>query len=554
MKIPAANGLARILKAEGVEWVSTFPVCCVNNALGQEGVPLIMMRDERYAVAVADAYSRITGGSRIGVCTVMGGLNPAGLQMAYGALAQAFEDSSPVLCISDGVPVSAQGRGRYDMDLGFRSVTKWIGHIDVAERTPEIMRRAFTFLRTGRPGPVLVTMPRGLGEYDVDDHPYRPVKGWRAAPDRADAQAAAEALLAAKRPLIYVGEGIYYAGALEELRTLAELVDVPVLTTLKAKSAFPENHPLSVGVRGELANKFLWDCDLILAVGTSLGGGHFRHVIPDAEHKTIIHCTIDPVDLNAHYPSAYALLGDARFALQALIEEIKVRTGGRGRPDAGVKEEIQAVKEAMMARYRPLMEADETPINPYRVYRDLRTVLDPLKSFITHDSGNTRDQLSTVYEAVAPRTFMGWGNVSTLGFGLAAAMAAKLAHPDWQCVNVTGDAGVGYMLGNMEALVRHQVGVTTVHINNGGFAGYGPGFWGAGHDPYTCEVCEHDVADMHRALAAIGYHAEDVTEPGEIIPALRRALAANAEGRPAYLEVICSQYPVFGAWVTAARH
>ena len=553
MNIPAVNGLARILIAEGVEWVSTFPVCCVNNALAEEGMPLIMMRDERYAVALADATSRITGGHKIGVCSVMGGLNPAGLQMAYGALAQAYEDSSPILCLSDGVPLSAQGRARYDMDAGFSSVTKWIGHIDVPERTPEVLRRAFTMLRSGRPGPVLVTIPRGIGGYDVDEYPYRPVKGWRTAPDLADVEAAADALTVAKHPLLYVGEGVYYAQATDELFRFAELLGAPVLTTLKAKSAFPEDHPLSIGVRGELAGKHLWDCDLLLAVGTSLAGGHFRHVVPDAGHKTIIHCTVDPVDVNVNYPISHVLLGDARLTLRALFEELTARRNGPCAWDEALVNEIAAGKEAMLATYRPLMDADETPINPYRVYRDLRAVLDPYRSFITHDSGNTRDQLSTTYEAVAPRTFMGWGNVSTLGFGLAAAMAAKLAHPDWQCVNVTGDAGVGYMLGNMEALVRGEIGVTTVHINNGGFAGYGPGFWGQGHDPYTCEVCDHDVADMHLALAAIGYHAEDVTEPGEIVPALERALSANAEGRPAYLEVICSQHPVYGAWVTGDK-
>jgi acetolactate synthase-1/2/3 large subunit len=146
---------------------------------------------------------------------------------------------------------------------------------------------------------------------------------------------------------------------------------------------------------------------------------------------------------------------------------------------------------------------------------------------------------------------MGWGNVSTLGFGLAAGAAAKLAYPERQCVNVTGDAGVGYMVGNFEALVRHNIGVTTIHINNGGFSGYGPGFWGPGHDPYTCEVCGHPVADMSEAARAIGYYAEDISEPSEIVPALRRAFDENAHGRPAYLEVICSQYPVYGAWVTA---
>ena len=132
-------------------------------------------------------------------------------------------------------------------------------------------------------------------------------------------------------------------------------------------------------------------------------------------------------------------------------------------------------------------------------------------------------------------------------------MAAKLAYPERQCVNITGDAGVSYMLGNLEALVRYRVGVTTVHINNGGFAGYGPGFWGGGHDPYTYQVSDQSIADMSRAVAALGYYTERVTEPAEVIPAFKRAFDENSKNRPAYLEFICSQYPVYGDWVVAGQ-
>ncbi|MFO7918832.1 MAG: thiamine pyrophosphate-binding protein [Anaerolineae bacterium] len=552
MTISAARGVARILKAEATEWVSTFPVCCVNNALGQEGVSMIMMRDERYAVAVADAFSRLTGGKKIGVCTVMGALNPAGLQMAYGALAQAYEDSSPVLCIADGVPPSDRGGRRYDITEGFRAVTKWIGHINQPQRVPEFMRRAFTQLRSGRPGPVLITVPRSLGEYDEEAHPYTPVKGWKSAPDPQDVETAVEALREAEKPLMYVGEGIYYADAVEELHRFAELAQMPVLTTLKAKSIFPEDHPLSIGVRGEVATHFLKTCDLVLAMGTSLGRGHFRQTIPDAEEKVIVQCTVDTADVNNRYRVDHAVIGDAAFTLQGLIDELEKE--GSHPQDAALLAEIAGIKEDMMEKYRLLMESSDKPINPYRVYKALQETLDPQNSFLTHDSGNTRDQLSTVYEALSPRSFMGWGDVSTLGFGLAAATAAKLAHPEWQCVNVTGDAGVGYMLGNLEALVRHGIGVTTVHINNGGFSGYGPGFWGEGHDPYTCEVSDHEVADMAETVGGLGYYAETVSEPSEIVPALERALARNAEGQPAYLEMLCSQYPVFGEWVREGEH
>ena len=210
----------------------------------------------------------------------------------------------------------------------------------------------------------------------------------------------------------------------------------------------------------------------------------------------------------------------------------------------------KAVKDKSMSEYRPLMESDDVPINPHRVYGDLQKTLDPNNSFVTHDSGNTRDQMSTVYESVIPRGFVGWGNISTLGFGLPAAMAAKLAYPERQCVNVTGDAGVSYMLGNFEPLVRYKIGVTTIHINNGGFAAYGPGFWGEGHDPYTHEVSDHSKVNMSAAVGEMGYYSERVSAPSEIVPALKRALDQNAAGQPAYLEIICSQYPVFGRFVT----
>src|SRR5437016_11610796 len=185
MTIDVATGIVRILKEEGVDWVSTFPVCRVNNALGREGVPMLMMRDDRYAVAVADAFSRISAGaqggsqgrSRIGVCTFQGGVNAAGMQYAYAGMAQAYEDGSPVLCITDGVPAGSSGNSQYDVASAMKTVSKWFGYLDKPERTHELMRRAFTMLRSGRPGPVILAIPNATARYDETADPYRPVKG-----------------------------------------------------------------------------------------------------------------------------------------------------------------------------------------------------------------------------------------------------------------------------------------------------------------------------------------------------------------------------------------
>jgi len=179
-------------------------------------------------------------------------------------------------------------------------------------------------------------------------------------------------------------------------------------------------------------------------------------------------------------------------------------------------------------------------------------VLDPQNSFVTHESGNTRDQLTTTYKTTIPRGFLGWGNVSTLGFSFGAVIAAKLAFPDRQCIAVSGDAGIGYMLGNLEVAVRYKLGITVIHIANNGFSGYGPGFWGAGHDPYTHEITDTNQINMASTAAELGYYSERVDDPAEVESALERALAQNAKGKPAYLEFIASQFPVYGPFVPAS--
>jgi len=548
--VKAVNGLVKILREEGTEWVCTFPTNIFVNACGEEGMPLMMVRTERFAVAVADAYSRATNGKKIGVSAVMGGLNAAGTEMAYGALAQAYEDSSPLLCLTDGVPNEVAARERFNIEDGFRSITKWSGFINQGRRVPEFVRRAYTQLRSGRPSPVMLQLPRGLEDYDPGEHPYTPVKGWRPSGDPHDVKIAVEAILHAKNPMIYAGQGIFFGDACAELKQFAEMTGIPVLTTLMGKSCFPENHPLSLGVRDVPAERWLMGSDLIFAIGTSLGTTSFGHELP-VKGKTIVQCTIDEQDLNRATRMDHAIVGDARLVLRQMIAEAE-RHGVK--PRQGVEAEVAVAKEAKMNKYRPLMESNETPINPYRVYAEIIRTVDPTNSVVTHESGNTRDQLTTIYDAVTEHGFMAWGNVSTLGFGLGAAMGAKLAYPKRQVISITGDAGVSYQMGDYEALIRHGMGITTIHINNGGFSGYGPGFWGGGHTPYACEVTKQDVYKTAQMADALGMHSTRVEKPDHIAPALKDALKENEKGSPAFIEVICSRHPVYGGWVRPLAH
>ena len=548
--ISVSKAIAKALKEEGIKWVSTFPVCRVNNALGEENVPMIMMRDDRYAVALADGFSRVTAGKEIGVCTVQGDVNAAGIQVAYAGLAQAFEDGSPVLCITDGISSGDTEISQFDVTASLKSVTKWYGYIDKPERTHEFMRRAFSMLRNGAPGPVVIAVPDADAEFDETLDPYFTSKSYKYAPDPADIKEAIKLVLNAENPIMYVGEGVVYADAADSLLEFAELSDIPVITTLKAKGVFPESHPLSVGVRGSHTANFLRDSDLVLSIGSSLSPGRFSHAIPNATSKTIVYCGLNELHINKMFPTTHAVLGDALFTLKALSEELKNKTSGKGRSDTGIFKNIAKQRAEDNAIYEPAMKSSDKPINPYRVYSEMMKILDPENSFVTHESGNTRDQLSTVYQTEVSRGFLGWGNVSTLGFSLPAAMAAKIASPERPSILVTGEAGVGYMLGNLEVPVRENIPITVIHISNGGFSGYGPGFWGKGHDPYTHEVLTYETVDMSKMIKELGFHTERITEPEDVSAAIQRAIDANAEGKSSYIEFICSQYPVYGGWVS----
>jgi acetolactate synthase-1/2/3 large subunit len=363
--------------------------------------------------------------------------------------------------------------------------------------------------------------------------------------DPRDVEVAVKALRSSKKPLIKAGQGVFYADACQELLGFTELARAPVLTTLKAKSCFPEDHPLSIGVRGEPAEYFIKKSDLVLAIGCGLSTTHFGHGLPDASSKKIIHCVVEESDINRVYPTEHAVIGDAKLVLGQLTAELD-RQGAPKRK--GIADKVEAAKRKKAEKYGPPMESGETPVNPYRVYAEIMDTLDRENSFVTHESGNTRDQLSTVYEALVPHGFMGWGNVSTLGFGLGAAMGAKLAMPERQIVSVTGDAGFGYQVGNYETMVRNGMGITTVHINN---SGYGPGFWGHGHSPYTSEVTPSNIVKTANVVAGLGIHSERIEDPDEVAPALKRALELNASGKPAFIEIICSRYPVYGGWLRA---
>jgi thiamine pyrophosphate-dependent acetolactate synthase large subunit-like protein len=538
-----AAAVAEILKREGVEFLIGYPVNPIIETAAAADVRTIIVRQERTGLHMADAVSRVTSGRTVGVFAMQHG---PGTENAFGGVAQAYADSAPIVVLPAGyarrmINVPPQ----FNAFLNYQHVTKSCEQVIMADAIPDAMRRAFTQARNGRPRPALVELPTDvLAEEVPAPLAYRPSLRVRSAPDPADVVRVADALVRAERPVIYAGQGVHYAEAWAALRELAELLEAPVTTSLQGKSAFPENHPLSLGCGGRSMPKpvrhFLDRADLIFGIGCSFTKTGYGVAMPAG--KTIIQATLDPADLAKDVPVEDALLGDARLTLEALLTEVKERLGGKARGRAAVvADEIAAVRAEWLAQWMPKLTSDETPLSPYRVIRDLMQTVDVERTIITHDAGSPRDQLSPFWEARTPLSYLGWGKTTQLGYGLGLAMGAKLARPDRLCVNVWGDAAIGFTGMDFETAVRERIPILSVLLNNFSMAIELPIMQAATAKYRSTDISGH-YADFARAL---GGHGERVTEPGAIVPALKRAIRATEEGTPALVEFITAKEIAF---------
>jgi acetolactate synthase-1/2/3 large subunit len=532
----AVDAVAEILKREGVEYLIGYPVNHIIEAAARADIRTIMVRQERVGLHMADAVSRVTSGDKIGVFAMQHG---PGTENAFGGVAQAYGDSVPIVVLPGGYPRRInQVQPNFSALLNFQHVTKSLEQVAVAAAIPDVMRRAFTQVRNGRPRPVMVEFPVDvLGEEVPEPLDYTPAPRLRYGPDPREVTAVARMLVEAKRPVLYAGQGVHFAKAWRELRALAELLEAPVTTSLQGKSAFPENHPLSLGSGGRAISKqlhhFLQNADLIFGVGCSFSTTNYGVAMPKG--KPIVHATLDPADVNKDVVCERALLGDAGLTLEAVLAEVKDRLKGtpRGRA-AQVTKEIAQLKAEWIAKWTPRLAQDTAPLSPYRVIRDLMQSVDVANTIITHDAGSPRDQLSPFWESTEPLTYIGWGKTTQLGYGLGLAMGAKLAQPDKLCINVWGDAAIGFTGMDFETAVRERIPILSVLLNNFCMA-IELKVMPVSTQKYRSTDISGDYAAMARAF---GGHGERVTEPGEIIPAIKRAVARTQDGVPALLEFI----------------
>ena len=532
-----ATAVAKILKMEGVEFITCFPNNPIIDAVAEESIRPIKTRAERVAVQMADGFSRASFGKNFGICVTQRG---PGIENAFAGVAHAFADSVPILVLPGGMErrrISVLPS--FSAVQNYRGITKWVDSINFADRVPEMMRRAFTYLRMGRPGPVMLELPADVADEEFDDamFQYNPVKGAKTAGDPADVKEVARALITARNPVIRAGQGVLYACAWHELRELAELLQIPVFTTMNGKSALPENHPLALGAGGKTQPKmvvhFLKKADLVFAIGSSCTREDFSTHIPDG--KIIMQSTIDERDINKDYSVEQAIIGDAKLVLKQLIDEVKQQIGTQGRKgNDAVAREVKAIKNEWLKEWMPKLTSDERPINPYRVIWDLMQVLDRKETIITHDAGNPRDQMLPFYESIIPGGYIGWGKSTTLGSGMAFAMGAKLARPDKTVINFMGDAAFGMVGMDFETAVREGIPILTIIINNSMLGGYHK------HLPIASERYNLKLisGDYTKIAEGLGGYSERVEQPHDIIPAIQRAKKALNSGQPALIEII----------------
>ncbi len=533
--------IVSFLKKEGVEYLSCFPTTNIIETAAKAGIRPIVCRQERVGVGIADGYSRVTNGETPGVFAMQYG---PGAENAYSGVATAFSDSVPVLLLPLGNSEDREGISPlFNSVVSFASVTKRVERITSSGRIGEVMRRAMAAMRQGRPGPVMVEIPVDILKDEVEPSALADlsVKRTCSQGDPIDIDAAARALCDSRCPIVHAGQGVLYANASNELVELAELLSLPVMTTVLGKSAFPENNPLALGSGTEQSiprklHHFLQRSDLILGMGCSFTKHGMSVPIPSG--KTLIHATNDPTDINKDYQVEYPIIGDAKLVLRQLIEACRDLVGENGRKNPAIVEEIASIDRGWLADWMRKLTSGERPINPYRVIWEFMQTVDPNDAIVTHDSGNPRMQMMPFYRAGGPRSYIGWGKSHGLGTGLGLIMGAKLARPEKLCVNFMGDAAFGMVGLDFETAVRNRIPIITIVLNNSGMASEGRSMPVADTTYRTSEL-EGNYSEIARAM---GGYSERIEDPGEIADAFKRAIRVSEEqGEPALLEFVTAR-------------
>jgi acetolactate synthase-1/2/3 large subunit len=535
-----AQLIAEILRREGTEFLSCYPRNPLIEACAALDIRTILCRQERVGVGIADGYSRIKRGKKNGVFAAQAG---PGIENAFPGIAQAFAENVPMMVIPATLPLA-----RHYLKPVFRAaqvyapVTKWSAVAHNVQELPDLMRRAYHAMRSGKGGPVLVEVPPETWEAEYQGElDYMPMPVVRAAPDPDAVKAAVRMLLSAKNPILWVGQGVHYAEAGDKVAALAELLPAPVVTTNPGKSAIAENHPLSLGAstrsRSKMFTDFVAKADVVFAIGSSLTRTPFGPSVPSG--KTIIHSTNEPSDIHKEYRPDLGVVGDAGLVLDAIIAEVEKQKGAARGGNAlnSLKEEIAAGKKAWQAEWAKHFDSDEVPINQYRVIRDVMRTVDRDHVIMTHDSGSPREQMIPMWESTKAGSYMGWGKSTQLGYGLGIIMGAKLAAPDKLCINVMGDAAIGMTGMDLETAARNKIAILTIVFNNG--------VMGAEREELKISDKKYGAMTVSgnytKVAEGLNVAARRVDKPADIVSGIKEAAAVTEKGSPFLLEFVVKE-------------
>ncbi|MEM0214483.1 MAG: thiamine pyrophosphate-binding protein [Archaeoglobaceae archaeon] len=527
----------------GVPGAQLIPILDAIKRIGEkEGMKFVNCRHEQSAASMADAYARVSG--EIGVC--MGTVGPGGADLVPGVY-PAFADGIPMLVLTAQNQTwrSYPDRGSMqalDQFHLLKPITKWSAVVYSWQRIPELLQRAIRVALSGRPGPVHLDLPADVIFNDAEEEyaGIYPPERYRAMKnpvgDLELVRKAAKMLYNAERPLIHAGGGVLRAKAWKELRELAEYLGAVVTTSMSARGAFPEDHPLSLIPSSPAALSAQSEADVVLVVGSKLGDTDFWGRPPawgDPDVQKTIQIDIEAEMIALNRPVDVAILGDAKETLKLLLDEIK-KLGDRKEPNEKLKEYRKA-QEEWLAEFLRQAESNEKPIHPLRVIKEVRDFY-PRNAIACIDGGNTAVwayYLNRIYE---PNTFLWAADSGHLGTGLPYAIGAKLANPDKPVYLLTGDGAFGCTMHELETASRENVKITAVVMNDCA--------WGMIKGAQKALCSERyigvDFGDVRydKVAEAMGWLGIRVEEPEDIAYSLDKAESTE---KPALLDVKVSQ-------------
>ena len=523
-RMTGARALIESLYAEKVEVMFGYPggvLLPIYDELYDADIDHILVRHEQAAAHAADGYARATG--KVGVCLATSG--PGATNLVTG-IANAYMDSIPMVAITGQVPRPLIGNDAFQ-EANITGITLPITKhnylVTDVDDLPWIIKEAFHIAYTGRQGPVLVDIPKDVTTDEIDfEYPdkvhlngYKPVKTGH----KMQIKRGAEAIIKARRPVIYVGGGIISSNASKELINLAETINAPVTTTLMAKGAFPDTHPLCVGMPGmhgtKYANFAIQESDLLIAIGVRFDDRVTGKVDSFAPNASIIHIDIDPAEISKNVRVDIPIVGNARSTLKMLVEFITELNKSK----SGTTEWIKKVEK--WKQLYPLKYLMGESLKPQYIVEQINELYPD--SIIVTEVGQNQMWAAQYFKYSQPRTFISSGGLGTMGFGFPAAMGAKKGRPDKVVFDIAGDGSFQMNSQELATVVKNDIPVIVAILNNGflGMVRLWQDLFFDKRYSFTSIDNSVDFVKLAEAYGALGLR---VTKPEEVGPALKEAV------------------------------